>query len=73
MHVGEGKKRKVRLFVCEEGERGVCSMERTQEGITLMLTPKTGKSLGKAYLYILLHTSAVKHVYISLVFVSLCM
>lgn len=64
------KKMKERMVVCEERERGVCSMGAysRRHGITLTLTPKTGISLGKACFYILLCASAVKHVYIILVY-----
>lgn len=72
VHMGEGKKKRKneRMIVCEERERGVCSMGAysRRHGITLTLTPKTGISLGKACFYILLCASAVKHVYISLVY-----
>lgn len=73
---GRGKKKKKgRMFVCEERERGVCSMGayRRRHGIALTLTPNTAKSLGKAYGYILPHTSALKSDYISLVYLSLQM
>lgn len=74
VRMGEGekkrKKMKERMVVCEERERGVCSMGAysRRHGITLTLTPKTGISLGKACFYILLCASAVKHVYIILVY-----
>lgn len=82
LHVGyvfiwerKKKKKKGRMFVCEERERGVCSMGAytRRHGIALTLTPNTAKSLGKAYGYILPHTSALKSDYISLVYLSLQM